>query len=467
MSVLFCDLVGFTAASEQQDPEDVRARIRPYHARLRSEIEAYGGTVEKFVGDAVMAVFGAPVAHEDDAERAVRAGLRILEAIAELNEADPELELQVRVGINTGEAVVALGARPEQGEGIVTGDVVNTAARIQGAAPVGGVAVGEQTYRATERVFEYEPLEPVSVKGKAEPLALWQARAARSRFGTDITRRYTTPLVGRELEKPLSDRDVRAGGAAALGAAGHDRRRAGGGQEPAGRGAVRLSGDEAGVDPLAAGALPSVWGGDHVLGVGGDRQGGGGDPRVRLGGGGGGEAGGGGLPGGAGAAVAVAAARAAGRGGGGLAGGAAGAVHGLAALPGGAGRGPADRARVRGSALGGRGAAGVPGASGRVGGGGAAAPSLHCAAGAVRAAPGLGGRDPKRDDDQPAAALGSGDGRARFPPDHHQRAQRGAGAGACWSGRAATRSMRRSSCACSPTATWVPARWSCRRVCRR
>src|SRR6058998_911270 len=89
VSVLFCDLVGFTATSEQADPEDVRARIRPYHARLRSEIEGYGGTVEKFVGDAVMAVFGAPVAHEDDAERAVRAGLVILEAIAELNEADP------------------------------------------------------------------------------------------------------------------------------------------------------------------------------------------------------------------------------------------------------------------------------------------------------------------------------------------------------------------------------------------
>ncbi len=203
MSVLFCDLVGFTAASEAADPEDVRARIRPYHARLRSEIEGYGGTVEKFVGDAVMAVFGAPVAHEDDAERAVRAGLGILEAIGELNEGDPDLDLQVRVGINTGEAVVALGARPEQGEGIVTGDVVNTAARIQGAAPVNGVAVGEQTFRATSRVFEYEPLEPARLKGKAEPLSLWVARAARARFGTDISRQYTTPLVGRELEKPL------------------------------------------------------------------------------------------------------------------------------------------------------------------------------------------------------------------------------------------------------------------------
>jgi class 3 adenylate cyclase/predicted ATPase len=203
VSVLFCDLVGFTAASELQDPEDVRARIRPYHTRLREEIERYGGTVEKFVGDAVMAVFGAPVAHEDDAERAVRAGLRILEAIAELNEHDPSLSLQVRVGINTGEAVVALGARPEEGEGIVTGDVVNTASRMQGAAPVNGIAVSEQTYRQTERVFSYEELTPVQVKGKAEPLSIWRPLEAHSRFGTDVTRSHATPFVGRELEKPL------------------------------------------------------------------------------------------------------------------------------------------------------------------------------------------------------------------------------------------------------------------------
>jgi class 3 adenylate cyclase/tetratricopeptide (TPR) repeat protein len=204
VSVLFCDLVGFTETSERQDPEDVRARIRPYHSRLRQEIERYGGTVEKFVGDAVMAVFGAPVAHEDDAERAVRTGLTILGAISDLNEADRDLGLHVRVGVNTGEAVVAVGARAEQGEGIVTGDVVNTAARIQTAAPVNGVAVGEQTYRTTSHVFKYEPLEPVSVKGKAEPLALWRANAIRDRYGSDsVIRDYRTPFVGRELEKPL------------------------------------------------------------------------------------------------------------------------------------------------------------------------------------------------------------------------------------------------------------------------
>ncbi len=203
MSVLFCDLVGFTAASESADPEDVRARLRPYHARLREEIEAYGGTVEKFIGDAVMAVFGAPVAHEDDAERAVRAGLRLLEAIAELNEADPGLALQVRVGIDTGEAVVALGARPELGEGMVTGDVVNTASRLQGAAPVNGVAVSEQTYSQTERVFDYEALEPALVKGKVAPLAIYQPLRPRARFGSDVTRTHATPLVGRDLERTL------------------------------------------------------------------------------------------------------------------------------------------------------------------------------------------------------------------------------------------------------------------------
>jgi class 3 adenylate cyclase len=203
VTVLFCDLVGFTAASEQADPEDVRARIRPYHTRLRREIERHGGTVEKFIGDAVMAVFGAPVAHEDDAERAVRTGLRILEAIEELNEQNPRLSLQVRIGVNTGRAVVAVGARPEEGEGFVTGDVVNTASRLQGAAPVNGVAVSEQTYRATERIFDYERLEPVRVKGKAEPLALYRPIVARARFGSDVTRTLTTPLVGRELEKPL------------------------------------------------------------------------------------------------------------------------------------------------------------------------------------------------------------------------------------------------------------------------
>ena len=203
VTVLFCDLVGFTAASDVADPEDVRSRIRPYHARLRQELERFGGTVEKFIGDAVMAVFGAPVAHEDDAERAVRAGLRILDAIEELNADEPTLSLQVRVGISTGEAVVTLDARPEEGEGIVTGDVVNIASRLESAAPVGGVAVSTQTFRATERLFEWERLEPVGVKGKATQVELWQPLRPRSRFGSEVTRSSATALVGRDLERSL------------------------------------------------------------------------------------------------------------------------------------------------------------------------------------------------------------------------------------------------------------------------
>jgi class 3 adenylate cyclase len=203
VSVLFCDLVGFTAASELADPEDVRARLVPYHERLRERIEAFGGTVEKFIGDAVMAVFGAPVAHEDDPERAVRAGLAVLEGINELNAVDGSLALSVRVGVNTGEALVALAARPQLGEGLVTGDVVNTAARIQAQGPVGGVAVGEGTYRATKLVFDYAPLPAISAKGKSSPVPIWQALRPCARFGSDLIRSMSTPLVGRHLDLAL------------------------------------------------------------------------------------------------------------------------------------------------------------------------------------------------------------------------------------------------------------------------
>jgi class 3 adenylate cyclase len=203
VTVLFADLVGFTSRSERLDPEDVRATLTPYFGRLREELERRGGTVEKFIGDAVMALFGAPVAHEDDAERAVRAALGIREAVAEMNEQDPELDLHVRIGINSGEALVSLAADSRQGEGMAAGDVVNTAARLQGAAPVDGVLVGEATYRATERAIEYRPAEAVDAKGKAEPVSAWEAVEARARFGVDITRRVDTPLVGRDRELTL------------------------------------------------------------------------------------------------------------------------------------------------------------------------------------------------------------------------------------------------------------------------
>ncbi|HJS27211.1 MAG TPA: adenylate/guanylate cyclase domain-containing protein [Actinomycetota bacterium] len=203
VSVLFVDLVGFTARSDRADPEDVRATLRVYHDRLKREIERFGGTVEKFVGDAVMAVFGAPVSHEDDAKRAVLAALRILTAIDELNEEHPELELAVRGAVNTGEAVVALGARPELGEGFVSGDVVNVASRLQGAAPAGGVVVGELTYRSTRDEIEYERVEPVSVKGKDEPIPIWRTVGARGRYGVDVQTATSTPLVGRGNELAL------------------------------------------------------------------------------------------------------------------------------------------------------------------------------------------------------------------------------------------------------------------------
>jgi class 3 adenylate cyclase len=201
VSVLFCDLVGFTARSDRADPEDVGAMLRPFHARLRAEIERIGGTLDKLIGDAVMAVFGVPAVHEDDPERAVRCGLRMLEAIAELNQAHPALELAVRIGVNTGEALVAL-ERGTGSEGVV-GDVVNTASRLQGVAPAGGVVVGETTFRATSRLFDYEELGPVRVKGKAEPVPVWRLERARSRTGVEAVRRAGTPFVGRQAELEL------------------------------------------------------------------------------------------------------------------------------------------------------------------------------------------------------------------------------------------------------------------------
>jgi class 3 adenylate cyclase len=187
----------------QLDPEDVRATLTPYFARLREELERRGGTVEKFIGDAVMAVFGAPAAHEDDPERAVRAALAIRDAMAEMNEQDPDFNLHVRVGVNTGEALVSLGVSPLQGEGMAAGDVVNTAARLQTSAPVDGILVGETTHRATERAIEYRVADPVEAKGKSEPVVAWEAVEARSRYGIDITRRVDTSLVGRERELTL------------------------------------------------------------------------------------------------------------------------------------------------------------------------------------------------------------------------------------------------------------------------
>jgi len=193
VSVLFCDLVGFTQRAEELDPEDVRAILGPYHARVREELERYGGTVEKFIGDAVMALFGAPSAHEDDPERAVRAGIAIRDVAADQG-------IELRVGITTGEVLVSLDASPAEGEGMASGDVVNTAARLQSAAPINGVLVDGTTYRATRQAVEYSDVLAVDAKGKAQPIAAWQVVQARARLGIDVAHDRRSELIGREHE---------------------------------------------------------------------------------------------------------------------------------------------------------------------------------------------------------------------------------------------------------------------------
>ncbi|MEP7335140.1 MAG: AAA family ATPase, partial [Actinomycetota bacterium] len=160
----------------------------------RAELEQWGGTVEKFIGDAVVAVFGAPIAREDDPERALRAALAIRDWATDEN------GVEVRIAVNTGEALVSLDAHPDSGEGFIAGDVVNTASRLQSAAPVNGILVGEQTQRATTHVIDYRAAEPVVAKGKSEPIAVWEALQARSRFGVDVRQHGGAALVGRASE---------------------------------------------------------------------------------------------------------------------------------------------------------------------------------------------------------------------------------------------------------------------------
>jgi class 3 adenylate cyclase/tetratricopeptide (TPR) repeat protein len=201
VTVLFCDLVGFTTRSDQADPEDVRAILTPFHQLAKTEIERFGGTLDKFIGDAAMGVYGSPLTHEDDPERAVRAALAILEGVSEMNRRRAGDPLAVRIGVNTGEAVVTLAAGVQVGEN-VTGDVVNTAARLQAVAPEGSVIVGETTHGATRDAVAYEELEPVRAKGKAEALRVWRATAIRS-LPTISDRAATTPFVGRERERAI------------------------------------------------------------------------------------------------------------------------------------------------------------------------------------------------------------------------------------------------------------------------
>jgi class 3 adenylate cyclase/tetratricopeptide (TPR) repeat protein len=194
VSVLFADLVGFTSISEQHDSEEVRDLLSRYFTVAREVIAGYGGAVEKFIGDAVMAIWGAPIAREDDAERAVRAALELVDRARELRLGDQRLEL--RAAVHSGEAAVTAG---RTGEGMVAGDLVNTASRLQSVAPPGMVLVGEATHQATSAAIAYEPAGEQLLKGKQAAVAAWRALRVVARVGGE----------GRDegLEPPFSGRD--------------------------------------------------------------------------------------------------------------------------------------------------------------------------------------------------------------------------------------------------------------------
>ena len=193
VTVLFADLVGFTSLAEDRDPEAVRELLSRYFDGATRIVQLHGGTVEKFIGDAVMAVWGTPVAHEDDAERAVRAALELVDAVKALH-----ADLQARAGVLTGEAAVTLNAT---NQGMVAGDLVNTAARLQGVAEAGTVLVGEATRRAAEGAVVFEPLGDHSLKGKTAPVPAWRAlRVVANRGGQGRADALEPPFVGREEE---------------------------------------------------------------------------------------------------------------------------------------------------------------------------------------------------------------------------------------------------------------------------
>jgi len=209
VSVLFADLVGFTALSESRDPEVVRDLLARYFDTATQTIGAYGGTVEKFIGDAVMAVWGAPTAHEDDAERAVRGALDLVEAVHAIGE-ELGAELTVRAGVLTGEAAVTLGAT---NQGMVAGDLVNTASRLQSVAPPGSVLVGESTFHAASGAIAFEPAGEQVLKGKTAPVPAYRAlRVVARRGGAGRSEQLEPPFVGRAPElRMLKDYHVATG----------------------------------------------------------------------------------------------------------------------------------------------------------------------------------------------------------------------------------------------------------------
>lgn len=202
VTTLFCDLVGFTPLAERLDPEEVRELQAEYFTAMRRQIERYGGTIQKYAGDAVLALFGVPVAHEDDAERAVLCGIGMQEAIASVAETAVRrhgVPLQIRVGVNTGEVVS--GSWDSSGEGHldVSGDAVNTAARLQAAAEPGEVLVAAETMLLTRRRIGYGESREVHLKGKERSVSVYPARTVREEIG-ERWEAHRTPLVGRERE---------------------------------------------------------------------------------------------------------------------------------------------------------------------------------------------------------------------------------------------------------------------------
>jgi class 3 adenylate cyclase len=200
VTVVFCDVTGSTALGERLDPESLRGVMTRYFERMRGVLEAHGGTVEKFIGDAVMAVFGIPVLHEDDALRAVRAAEEMREALAELNvelEREWSLSLQARIGVNTGEVVAG---DPAGGQNLVTGDAVNTAARLEQAATAGEILIGEETFHLTRDAVVAEPVDPLALKGKAEAVGAHRLLSVTPGVAGHV-RRLDSPMVGRE--RPL------------------------------------------------------------------------------------------------------------------------------------------------------------------------------------------------------------------------------------------------------------------------
>jgi DNA-binding SARP family transcriptional activator len=197
ITVLFCNLVGFSSRADLADPEDVRAALLPFRTAARREIERHGGTIEKFIGDAVVGLFGAPAAHEDDPERAVRAALSLRRWLREEGEG-----VEVRMAVTTGIALVSLEASPEAREATVAGDVLNTAQQLQAAAPTNAILVGEQTYRSTREAIAYSESSPVQATGEAW-LPAWEALEVRVRVGVGRQPEQLAPLVGRRRELDL------------------------------------------------------------------------------------------------------------------------------------------------------------------------------------------------------------------------------------------------------------------------